>query len=132
MISIHAPTRGATGNSYRRCTMIAHFNPRTHEGCDVQNFEFGFKPGGFQSTHPRGVRPSRFLNNGTLLIFQSTHPRGVRRIEVHGKQIDEQISIHAPTRGATGKHGEVTYKIHYFNPRTHEGCDNSTRSAFRC
>ena len=33
-VSIHAPTRGATG-----CTRFAHssllsFNPRTHEGCD--------------------------------------------------------------------------------------------------
>ncbi len=56
-VSIHAPTRGAT-----------------HAGCCGYGFFHEF-----QSTHPRGVRPSfsPFLNSSEL--FQSTHPRGVRR-----------------------------------------------------
>ena len=33
----------------------------------------------FQSTHPRGVRPSCCVRLRTTRVFQSTHPRGVRR-----------------------------------------------------
>ena len=58
-------------------------------------------------------------------IFQSTLPRGERRI-LNGDTIPVfQISIHAPTRGAT-----LTPKMYYgsfihFNPRSHEGSDTS-------
>ena len=34
------------------------------------------------------------------------------------------ISIHAPTRGATIFYCSKLSPIHYFNPRTHEGCDS--------
>ena len=34
-ISIHAPTRGATEASLALTLGEAHFNPRTHEGCDL-------------------------------------------------------------------------------------------------
>ena len=33
------------------------------------------------------------------------------------------ISIHAPTRGATEKKGEINHGIIYFNPRSHERSD---------
>ena len=34
-ISIHAPMKGATRRSPRLPGSTRHFNPRTHEGCDV-------------------------------------------------------------------------------------------------
>ena len=59
----------------------------------------------FQSTHPRGVRPE--IRNFVLgfISFQSTHPRGVRRWNFFTVFLDFQISIHAPTWGATPYEG---------------------------
>ena len=63
-----------------------------------------FKHAMFQSTPPRGGRrgfpPAFFLQHG----FQSTPPRGGRLCgDTHGLGRDI-VSIHAPARGATGKH----------------------------
>ena len=55
----------------------------------------------FQSTHPRGVRPTPIAAGKSRTMFQSTHPRGVRlvsRLFVPNVII---VSIHAPARGAT-------------------------------
>ena len=104
LVSIHAPAWGATRlpppcpPRGPRC-----FNPRTRVGCD-QGYEIGVTTTfGFQSTHPRGVRPSRMPR---LLVcgqvFQSTHPRGVRR----------QQPVACTPRPAC------------FNPRTRVGCDH--------
>ena len=76
-VSIHAPTWGAT---------------------------YGILSGGqylwFQSTHPRGVRPTYLSQSVTPSRFQSTHPRGVR----HGSRMRY-------------------VRTACFNPRTHVGCD---------
>ena len=80
-------------------------------------------------------------------VFQSTLPRGERRDVIYGDVKEIQISIHAPTRGATNDSGHFSFKngisIHaptrgatrrnlpvlllcsYFNPRSHEGSDNT-------
>ena len=101
LISIHAPTRGAT---FTRIVHYVHylfqstlprgerphtthsvdgiwdFNPRSHEGSDV-------------------IRRVRFTGNGTISIHAPT--RGATcRSWLTSYQI-LQISIHAPTRGAT-------------------------------
>ena len=40
-ISIHAPVKGATNNMRASLDTIGHFNPRTREGCDMnQNYEY--------------------------------------------------------------------------------------------
>ena len=36
-ISIHAPTRGATNQRHLQSHLYFYFNPRTHEGCDMEN-----------------------------------------------------------------------------------------------
>ena len=76
----------------------------------------------FQSTRPRGARLKMFSLDGGLGLFQSTRPRGARPSpDVQGRAVcdfnprahegrdritprltvDLDISIHAPTRGAT-------------------------------
>ena len=102
MISIHAPTWGATYNAFTLLYSVL-----------------------FQSTHPRGVRPQRFSEykfmgdisihaptwgatdnypaGTTVNQFQSTHPRGVR-LSSTKKQLSQRD----------------------FNPRTHVGCDMCT------
>ena len=77
-ISIHAPTRGAT-----------------EMGCYILIKKV------FQSTLPREER--RFLWHFCPcdIIFQSTLPREERQLLPMFDDISDDISIHAPTRGAT-------------------------------
>ena len=122
IVSIHAPTRGATQNK----------NINTYKGK-------------FQSTHPHGVRLKRKVFRILLPMFQSTHPHGVRlgiflfydakkRVSIHaatrgateqmeGWLQDYFVSIHAPTRGATPNSKINGTLTNGFNPRTHTGCD---------
>ena len=77
----------------------------------------------FQSTHPHGVRLRCAMTSTEPLTFQSTHPHGVRPISKHRKRTHKDVSIHAPTRGAT-RAVHVIHQGHLgFNPRTHTGCD---------
>ena len=78
LVSIHAPTLGAT----------SAWSLRSY-------YEW------FQSTLPRGER-LRFAATFTfLLLFQSTLPRGERRHETIITFAEVNVSIHAPTWGAT-------------------------------
>ena len=79
------------------------FNPRTHVGCD-EVYEAVL---------------------GWLREFQSTHPRGVRRDDRDDDHREKDISIHAPTWGATWLRTSDTTMSSYFNPRTHVGCDTA-------
>ena len=122
-VSIHAPTRGATCSCPLSTALCSCFNPRTHTGCDVP----------------------RLKNISSISKFQSTHPHGVRLIGRYRRSKRLEVSIHAPTRGATsvtGDHSDthafqsthphgvrlstsnilLTF-IYSFNPRTHTGCD---------
>ena len=120
------------------------FNPRTHGGCDSETprpqgrhgVSIHAPTGGatirfpiprisctFQSTHPRGVRQNTKNMKLQGRVFQSTHPRGVRRDDTFFLQFLIQVSIHAPTGGAT-KNIISKLSLHQsFNPRTHGGCD---------
>ena len=102
---------------------------------------------GFQSTHPRGVRPRLLVQNvcnymfqsthprgvrhglqGTAVIgevFQSTHPRGVRRQPLWLRPVGAGVSIHAPAWGATLQVTSQKRLPRSFNPRTRVGCDPS-------
>ena len=145
LISIHAPTWGATYSSLssHESQSISIHAPTwgaTHPPtiCPAPQVKF-------QSTHPRGVRPPRPDRLRCILGFQSTHPRGVRRAGGGGDETTSRISIHAPTWGATCITAYLfdlaKISIHaptwgataippyaptirfYFNPRTHVGCD---------
>ena len=99
-----------------------YFNPRTHVGCDSKSTTLPTPLEIFQSTHPRGVRP---LITGKLLHLVNFNPRthvGCDKVyPSHSKDVlhfnprthvgcdqglnklmvDIEISIHAPTWGAT-------------------------------
>ena len=100
-ISIHAPARGATAPA-DCCLFIA----------------------AFQSTLPRGERPSSFSPHIITSLFQSTLPRGERRQFRGFKRNPCRISIHAPARGATYCFGSVSAYCYNFNPRSREGSDS--------
>ena len=100
-VSIHAPTRGATWPPLSESRFPHSFNPRPHKRGDHRctpwrvNFVcFNPRP------HKRGDRP---------LGRRSPHRH--------------QVSIHAPTRGATVFPMPIVYKTKSFNPRPHKRGD---------
>ena len=99
-----------------------NFNPRSHERSDVWQVINWYSRPLFQSTLPREERPMRHCNRVRAIRFQSTLPREERLISFtrsfcvmyfnprsHERSdrtkttsdMIEEISIHAPTRGAT-------------------------------
>ena len=77
MLSIHAPTRGATGSD--KVNLLTQI---------------------FQSTLLQEERLTALLTSGEALAF---NPRSYKRSDTVGKWISalNTLSIHAPTRGAT-------------------------------
>ena len=101
MISIHAPTWGATKMRNRKVSTFGFQSThprgvrRALAGVQVSHARF-------QSTHPRGVRLQVVYNTLEVRkLFQSTHPRGVRLSGGNTFVNTSCISIHAPTWGAT-------------------------------
>ena len=124
-ISIHAPMKGATSPIVMTAPPHIHFNPRTHEGCDIIERIPGDKACNFNPRTHEGcdvtvvfVPAMTFMCNfnprthegcdwvtvvacQTIILFQSTHPWRVRRHPRWGRQSRRCISIHAPMKGAT-------------------------------
>ena len=101
-----------------------YFNPRTHKGCDGELLEQAADKIQFQSTHPQGVRHDpRELSPPFKTDF---NPRTHKGCDIHVVRaaLRINISIHAPTRGATIPLLTATLILQDFNPRTHKGCDD--------
>ena len=77
----------------------------------------------FQSTPPRGGRLITQHFKVTRVLFQSTPPRGGRRNRFRGRFCRENVSIHAPARGATRTHDFSSHTPSCFNPRPRAGGD---------
>ena len=100
-ISIHAPTRGATIKKLPKRDQSSDFNPRSHEGSDIEE---GVGVGVTSDFNPRSHEGSDDVKpwvDGWSDTFQSTLPRGERHIIHQHLNYIKEISIHAPTRGAT-------------------------------
>ena len=108
-VSIHAPAWGATLSHTGPGHRPGCFNPRTRVGCDTPGKTYTFEQCLFQSTHPRGVRPS------------PSYPPCAK----------SWVSIHAPAWGATSRRFASGTGSASFNPRTRVGCD-SIPAAHRC
>ena len=126
MVSIHAPTQGATstGSSMTKTSVFQSTHPRRVRPEIKLARETSVV---FQSTHPRRVRHVQLMFTIDKDVFQSTHPRRVRLylyrhvmmllpVSIHaptqgatigssGKQVLTKVSIHAPTQGATRRTG---------------------------
>ena len=90
-------------------TNFQYFNPHSHEGSD---------------TTP-GVKDSK------LAKFQSTLPRRERQQMERYTRQKHKISIHTPTKGATGSLLPYQNGINNFNPHSHEGSDWQARGSRR-
>ena len=100
IISIHAPTGGAT------CAVLEYL-------CLYS----------FQSTLPQGERPILTFDTSDQSKFQSTLSQGERRKAVGWLNKKLDISIHAPTGGATIFFVSMVSVLYNFNPRSHRGSD---------
>ncbi len=125
-ISIHAPARGATRDAKNFFLISLYFNPRSREGSDRFFTVFSHIWSVFQSTLPRGERPTALFEPVSHFEFQSTLPRGERRIPAHWIKRDD-----FNPRSREGSDGcSVVFLRHpsYFNPRSREGSDYCTHS----
>ena len=135
-LSISHTSHVATGKSTRprgarlRRTICdfwsRNFNPRARLG---RNFLHTTSPAVvtlFQSTRPRGARPSPRNVRPCPLLFQSTRPRGARLLDCNSYTDSALVSIHAPAWGATSLGNGDTGPHSCFNPRARVGRD--TRS----
>ena len=101
------------------------FNSRTREGCDHCAYATSPSSLQFQFTHPGGVRPETLHRNTPMKSFNSRTREGCDEACVL-EAIDDDVSIHAPGRGATRCMQQTPSNGVGFNSRTREGCDGSS------
>ena len=91
---------------------MRYFNPRTHVGCDIIEMSMSPVTRLFQSTHPRGVRPfDSFASHGIGHFNPRTHV-GCDDADGGAHVRHREISIHAPTWGATFSHARgITHRL---------------------
>ena len=101
VVSIHAPTQGATTHTIR-----------ARHGHQL-----------FQSTLPRRERRVCCRRCRSDRQFQSTLPRRERLYSQSTTEAQKFVSIHAPTQGATPNSLSNSSSVDCFNPRSHAGSD---------
>ena len=122
VVSIHAPTKGATPLRVSLLYLFCGFNPRTHKGCDLATIislrlQKSFNPRTHKGCDERTANSSLPKNR-----FQSTHPQRVRlRIPYN----NNPMSCFNPRthKGCDSISICFTTIFFCFNPRTHKGCD---------
>ena len=100
-----------------------YFNPRSHEGSDLCIFDFIVCKVNF---NPRSHEGSDTLLFKRLYLSQiSIHAptKGATFTPAFRYACVTKISIHAPTKGATFNHLSSPCLRTDFNPRSHEGSD---------
>ena len=122
VVSIHAPTRGATSYIYNR-----YFAPVVSIHAPTRGATYPLQKKGhsmeFQSTHPHGVRRRSRGYQGTMQGFNPRTHTGCDAFNTSELKWTDDVSIHAPTRGATRPNRLFIHIRRSFNPRTHTGCD---------
>ena len=126
-VSIHAPARGATVDSAGDPLSWQRFNPRAREGRDAFECASIASLSPFQSTRPRGARrSSRFILNVSMCF--NPRAREGRDVSIYNISIIcQDVSIHAPARGATRRNLLRIVRRTRFNPRAREGRDADRR-----
>ena len=121
-VSIRAPAWGATCIVWMASTMLS-FQSTRPRGARPSPWNVRPCPLLFQSTRPRGARHISPSADLTGSVFQSTCPRGARRDEAGVLQHESLVSIHAPAWGATRRSPRCRPRCRCFNPRARVGRD---------
>ena len=124
LISIHAPARGATSGDGAARRAGSDFNPRSREGSDKKKRSSARMRPQFQSTLPRGERPTARRYGLRLSAFQSTLPRG-ERLDAVINDLGYGLFQSTLPRGERPRPGCARVKNKDFNPRSREGSDGS-------
>ena len=121
-ISIHAPAKGATFATAGRTNpeVFQSTLPRRERLFSLSICLSCFR---FQSTLPRRERPEKPKSVIYMREFQSTLPQRERHVFRTESDSRQDISIHAPAKGATGRSRVGAAAPRYFNPRSREGSD---------
>ena len=102
-ISIHAPVKGATLQTFPHGAEHFDFNPRTREGCDVIlptvvcSIGLNFNP----RTREGCDTPKFQCEDDAAQISIHAPVKGATRCHAVGWNVFLRISIHAPVKGAT-------------------------------
>ena len=123
LISIHAPTRGATRLQHQEAGNIPLFQSTLPQGERLMAASTPLNTDGISIHAP--TRGATLLDElgGCKIRFQSTLPQGERR-DFANIYATLEISIHAPTRGATVADSNMAKVLDDFNPRSHKGSDD--------
>ncbi len=100
-VSIHAPARGATFKSREVWGLLTSFNPRPRAGGDTHTASKEGRQPCFNPRPRAGGDQGFQIHARPDKRFQSTPPRGGRRQPGHRHRHHRCVSIHAPARGAT-------------------------------
>ena len=122
VISIHAPTKGATPHQIGFRKPHADFNPRSHEGSDRAFPRNTVLSWIFQSTLPRRERPPR---TSFLYCTGYFNPRSHEGSDRHPTTLPVS-RYHFNPRSHEGSDDGVGVQcgcFYDFNPRSHEGSD---------
>ena len=122
LISIHAPTRGATSLERRKDSIMQISIHAPTRGATARRKVY-LSPYQFQSTLPRGERHKIPHKLCPCPLFQSTLPRGERRPSPCWVRC---LPGHFNPRSHEGSDREVlpfSRHLSHFNPRSHEGSD---------
>ena len=126
LVSIHAPTRGATKAGFSFRIRSAGFNPRSHEGSDIIFPGYRFLSLKFQSTLPRGERLIITYYPRGDSMFQSTLPRG-ERLPLFFTRFKEFRCFNPRSHeGSDNTSANSSQTSERFNPPSHEGSDHTT------
>ena len=115
IVSIHAPTRGATNFFISSFVFFLFQSTRPH-GARPGAYDLNKLAKGFQSTRPHGARHQRRLQQKRAGSFNPRAHTGRDFFALFGTFVAPPVSIHAPTRGATTtvarKNKEIRVSIH--------------------
>ena len=100
-----------------------YFNPRSHEGSDQYRRNNSGILGDFNPRSHEGSDIHLYKEVQTMEHFNPRSHEGSDDINQE-RRTGKDISIHAPTRGATHRRENRTHAGKYFNPRSHEGSDD--------
>ena len=120
-ISIHAPTRGAT-KWIPCCGQSAHISIHAPARGATNSASMMSALSLFQSTLPQGERRQQ---HGGIHVWCNFNPRSHKGSDRDQLKLAfrNEISIHAPTRGATPYVNTTSGTGDNFNPRSHKGSD---------
>ena len=99
-VSIHAPTRGATQSKTAARRERTSFNPRTHTGCDLTTITIWLLLSSFNPRTHTGCDAIVLVALNTSTSFNPRTHTGCD-LSIPEREPRSNVSIHAPTRGAT-------------------------------